>query len=329
MQTRRLGKNGPQVSPEGLGCMGMSQSYGTPNEAESVATIHRALDLGVTLFDTADIYGPFTNEELVGRALGRRRDDIVLASKVGFVPTPEGPPNRIDGSPEHIRAACDASLKRLGTDHIDLYYLHRKDPNVPIEDSVGAMAELVEQGKVRYLGLSEVHPNTLRRAMKVHPITAVQSEYSLWTREPEQGILPACRELGVGFVPFSPLGRAFLTGTIRSADELRPDDFRRRMPRAQPENLSKNLALVAALGEVAKEKGCTTGQLALSWLLHQGPDIVPIPGTKRRTYLEENVAAADLKLSRADLDRIDGAMPRGSISGERYSPNFAALVDRG
>jgi aryl-alcohol dehydrogenase-like predicted oxidoreductase len=328
MKTRRLGHQGPVVSAIGLGCMSMSQSYGEPDEAGGIATIHRALELGVTLLDTADVYGPFTNEELVGRAIRGRRDEVFLATKCGFVPGGAGGPSTVDGSPEHIRAACDASLRRLGVTTIDLYYLHRVDPRTPIEESVRAMAGLVAEGKVRYLGLSEISANTLRRALAVHPITAVQSEYSLWTRDPEAGILPACRELGVGFVPFSPLGRGFLSGKVRTLDGLPADDFRRGVPRFQGENLAANATLVDRLTAIAHEKGCTPAQLALGWLLAQGEEVVPIPGTKRPKYLEENAAAVDLALSRADLARIEAAIPKGSAAGERYSPQSFALVDR-
>ncbi|MEM0129097.1 MAG: aldo/keto reductase [Thermoplasmata archaeon] len=328
MRTRRLGRNGPVVSAIGLGCMGMSQSYGPADPEEAVATLSAALDLGVTFFDTADIYGPFRNEELVGRALRERRDQVVIATKCGFVPDPAGGPNRVDGSPEHIRAACDASLARLGVSTIDLYYLHRVDPRVPIEESVAAMAGLVREGKVRYLGLSEVSAATLRRAHAVHPITAVQSEYSLWTREPERGILPACRELGVGFVPFSPLGRGFLSGRIRDLSALGPEDFRRGIPRFSPEHLAPNLARVDRLAEIAAARGVTPAQVALAWILHRGEDIVPIPGTKRRRFLEENVAAADLALSRGEIERIDAAFPVGSAAGARYSDAALAMVDR-
>jgi len=327
MKTRRLGPNGPVVSAIGLGCMPMSQSYGRPDEAGGLATIHRALDLGVTFLDTADVYGPFTNEELVGRAVRGRRDRVFLATKCGFVPGATGP-MRVDGTPEHIREACDASLRRLGVRTIDLYYLHRVDPRTPIEASVRAMAGLVAEGKVRYLGLSEVTAKTLRRAHAIHPITAVQSEYSLWTRDPEEGVLPACRELGVGFVPFSPLGRGFFSGHVRTLEGLPDDDFRRGVPRFDSTNLAANVARVDRLGAVAREKGCTTAQLALAWLLAQGEDIVPIPGTKRRQYLEENAAAADLTLSPAERERIEAAFPKGSAAGERYSPQSFALVDR-
>jgi aryl-alcohol dehydrogenase-like predicted oxidoreductase len=309
--------------------MGMSQSYGSPNEVEGIATIHRALELGVNFLDTADIYGPFTNEELVGRAIEGRREEIVLATKCGIVPSGPGGATALDGRPQHIRAACEASLRRLKVSSIDVYYLHRVDPKTPIEESVHAMAELVDEGKVRFLGLSEVHPNTLRRAHKIYPITVVQSEYSLWTRDPEKGILPACRELGVGFVPFSPLGRGFLSGAVRSLVGLPSDDFRRDLPRFQEENLGRNLALVDRLAEVAKEKGCTTAQLALGWVLSRGPDVVPIPGTKRLRYLEENVAAIGLELTRSDIERIERALPPGEVAGERYGPVSMARMDHG
>jgi aryl-alcohol dehydrogenase-like predicted oxidoreductase len=328
MKMRRLGRNGPQVSAIGLGCMGMSQSYGVPDEAESIATLERALDLGVSFLDTADVYGPFTNEELVGRSIRGRRDEVFLATKCGFVQKSTETSSPIDGSPAHIRAACDASLRRLGVRTIDLYYLHRVDPRTPIEESVRAMAGLVAEGKVRFLGLSEVSPKTLRRAHAVHPISAVQSEYSLWTRDPEDGILPACRELGIGFVPFSPLGRGFLSGKVRTLEGLPEDDFRRGVPRFQEGNLGRNLALVDGLTDLAKEKGCTSAQLALAWLLAQDEWIVPIPGTKRRKYLEENVAATELSLSRSDIERIEAAVPKGSAVGERYSPSSQTLVDR-
>ncbi len=328
MLRRRLGRNGPEVSAVGLGCMGMSQSYGTRDDEESERTLDRAFDLGVTFLDTADIYGPYTNEELVGRAIHERREKVFLATKCGFVPGTEGGPSRVDGTPEHIRSACDASRRRLGVRTIDLYYLHRVDPRTPIEESVRAMADLVDEGKVRFLGLSEVSPATLRRAHAVHPITAVQSEYSLWTRDAETGVLPACRELGVGFVPFSPLGRGFFSGTVRSLAELPADDFRRGLPRFEPENLERNLRLVNRLGALAREKGCSPAQLALAWVLHRGPDIVPIPGTKRLRYLEENVAAVDLTLSRDELARIEAAVPPSAVAGERYGPSALTLIDR-
>ncbi|HTT26275.1 MAG TPA: aldo/keto reductase [Thermoplasmata archaeon] len=329
METRRLGPRGPTVSAIGLGCMGMSQSYGTfEDEAESIATIHRALDLGVTLLDTADAYGGGVNEQLVGRAIEGRRDEVFLASKCGFIPGPKGPASRLDGSPAHIREACDASRRRLGVRVIDLYYLHRVDPTVPIEESVRALGELVAAGKVRHIGLSEVSAATLRKAHAVHPITAVQSEYSLWTRDPEQGVLAACRELGIGFVPFSPLGRGFLTGNVRSIDQLPERDFRRGQPRFQGENLARNLGLVDRLGEVAKEMGCTPAQLALAWVLTRGPHVVPIPGTKRRRYLEENVAATSLTLSPADVRRIEEAIPPTEVAGDRYPPETRSMVNR-
>ncbi|HYA71391.1 MAG TPA: aldo/keto reductase [Thermoplasmata archaeon] len=327
MKTRRLGRNGPIVSAIGLGCMPMSQSYGSPDEAGGIETIRRAIELGVTFLDTADVYGPFTNEELVGRAIHGHRDEVVLATKCGFVPGRSGPMG-VDGSPPHIREACDASLRRLGVKTIDLYYLHRVDPRTPIEESVRAMAGLVAEGKVRYLGLSEVSAKTLHRAHAVHPITAVQSEYSLWTRDPETGVLPACRELGIGFVPFSPLGRGFFTGSVRTLEGLPANDFRRGVPRFQGRNLEQNLRLLDQLGAIAAEKGCTPAQLALAWLLAQGPELVPIPGTKRRKYLEENVGAVDVALSRADLARMESLLPKGAVAGERYSPESFALVDR-
>jgi aryl-alcohol dehydrogenase-like predicted oxidoreductase len=328
MKTRRLGREGPRVSAIGIGCMGMSQSYGRPDEPESLATIGRALELGITFFDTADVYGPFTNEELVGRGLRGHRDEVVLATKCGLVSDRTSGRNTIDGSPDHIRAACDASLRRLGVKSIDLYYLHRVDPRTPIEESVRAMAGLVAEGKVRYLGLSEVSGATLRRAHAVHPITAVQSEYSLWTRDPEDGVLPVCRELGIGFVPFSPLGRGFLSGTVRTTDGMPDNDFRRGLPRFHPENLSKNLGLVDRLAGVAGARGCSAAQLALAWLLARGEDIVPIPGTKRRKYLEENAAATDLRLSPADLAQIEVAVPKGAAAGGRYPPEALATVNR-
>jgi aryl-alcohol dehydrogenase-like predicted oxidoreductase len=308
--------------------MGMSQSYGSPDEAESVATIHRALELGVNFLDTADAYGAGANEELVGRAIRGRRDEVFLATKCGFVPDPSGAPSTIDGSPGHIRSACDASLRRLAVSTIDLYYLHRLDRKTPIEDSVRAMAELADAGKVRFLGLSEVSPGTLRRAHAVHPITAVQSEYSLWTRDPENGILATCRELGVGFVPFSPLGRGFLSGELRSLDQLPERDFRRGSPRFQGENLAHNLRLVDRLVEIAKETGHTPAQLALAWVLSRGPDVVPIPGTKRRRYLEENAATVDLSLTPKELERIGSAVPTDRVAGDRYPPASQAMLDR-
>jgi aryl-alcohol dehydrogenase-like predicted oxidoreductase len=303
--------------------MGMSEFYGTADESEAVATIHRALDLGVTLLDTADMYGPFTNEKLVGQAIGKRRDEVVLATKFGNVRDPDDPSvRRVDGSPAYVRSACDASLQRLGVDHIDLYYQHRVDKSVPIEETVGAMAELVTAGKVRYLGLSEASADTIRRAHAVHPITALQTEYSLWTRHLEDEILPLLRELGVGLVPYSPLGRGFLTGTITSTDSLEPGDFRRHNPRFAGEALEANLAIVAAVREVAEAKGVTPGQLALAWVLAQGDDVVPIPGTKRVRYLEENVASAAVELTAQDLASLEEAVP--AAVGERY-PDMSTI----
>jgi aryl-alcohol dehydrogenase-like predicted oxidoreductase len=308
------------VSAQGLGCMGMSQSYGPGDESESVATIHRALDLGVTFLDTADAYGPHENERLVGRTIAGRRDDVVLATKFGIVRDIDAPDGRsLNGRPEYVAAACDGSLQRLGVDHIDLYYLHRVDPQTPIEETVGAMAELVAAGKVRHLGLSECAAGTLRRAVAVHPIAAVQSEWSLWSRDIEDEVVPACRELGVGIVPFSPLGRGFLTGQITSPDDFGPDDFRRSLPRFQGENFQRNLDLVAKVRELAAARGVTAGQLALAWVQAQGTDVVPIPGTKRRTYLEENVAALDVELTADDLAAIDEIAPKGAAAGDRYA----------
>ena len=321
MQMRKLGREGLEVSNLGLGCMGMSEFYGPGDDAESVATIHRALELGITFFDTADMYGPFKNERLLGRALAGRRGHVVVATKFGNQRREDGSWVGINGRPEYVHEACEASLRRLGLDHIDLYYQHRVDRSVPIEETVGAMAELVAEGKVRYLGLSEAAPETIRRAHAVHPISALQTEYSLWARQPEERILPTVRELGIGFVAYSPLGRGFLTGRFRSAQELPADetDFRRRQPRFQADNLVRNLAVLELLESIATEKGITTGQLALAWLLHQGQDVVPIPGTKRRLFLEENAAAADVALSAEELARIDAAAPPGCTAGERYA----------
>jgi aryl-alcohol dehydrogenase-like predicted oxidoreductase len=318
MQTRKLGSQGLDVSMQGLGCMGMSEFYGDTDDQESVATIHRALELGVNFLDTADMYGPFTNERLVGRAIAARRDQVVLATKFGNVRGENGERRGVRGDAEYVHQACNASLERLGTDHIDLYYQHRVDPNVPIEETVGAMAELVEQGKVRFLGLSEASADTVRRAHEVHPISALQTEYSLWTRDVENRILPATRELGIGFVAYSPLGRGFLSGRFRSPEDIPEDDFRRHNPRFQGENFERNLEVVDRVREIAEEKGVTPAQLALAWVHHQGQDIVPIPGTKRRKYLEENVKATEVELTEDDLRRLDEAAPPGVTAGDRY-----------
>ncbi|HEX8085923.1 MAG TPA: aldo/keto reductase [Solirubrobacteraceae bacterium] len=320
MDTRKLGSQGPAVSEQGLGCMGMSEFYGSTDEAEAIATIHRAIELGITFLDTADMYGPFTNEKLVGRALEGRRDDVILATKFGNVRGEDGSFNGIRGDAEYVRQACDASLQRLGVETIDLYYQHRVDPQVPIEETVGAMAELVEAGKVRYLGLSEAAPETIRRAHAVHPIAALQTEYSLWERAVEEEILPTVRELGIGFVAYSPLGRGFLTGAIRSHADLDEGDSRaQRFPRFERENLERNLGLVERLEAIAERLDCTPGQLALAWVLSRGDDVVPIPGTKRRHRVEENAAASDLELDGETLRELDEAFPPGAASGARYA----------
>jgi aryl-alcohol dehydrogenase-like predicted oxidoreductase len=329
MEKRTLGRQGLTVSALGLGCMGMSEFYGPADEAESIATIHAALDAGLNFLDTADAYGPHKNEELVGRAIRGRRQEVVLATKFGIVRRPDDPASRaISGRPEYVRASCDGSLRRLGVETIDLYYQHRVDPNTPIEDTVGAMAELVRAGKVRHLGLSEAGAETLRRAQAVHPITALQTEYSLWSRDPEDEILAACRELGIGFVAYSPLGRGFLTGQIKSPDDLAPDDFRRSSPRFQGDNFRKNLDLVQRIEQMAAEKRCTPSQLALAWVLAQGQDVVPIFGTKRRKYLAENLEALTIRLTGEDLRRIDELAPRGVAAGNRYAPATMAFINR-
>jgi len=327
MKMRKLGRNGPEVSAVGLGCMGMSAFYGGADEAQSIAVIHRALDLGVTLFDTAEMYGPHTNEVLLGKALKGRRDEAFIATKFGINRQPDGSAIT-DGSPANVRRAVEGSLSRLGVDHIDLYYQHRIDPDTPIEETVGAMAELVKEGKVRFLGLSGAAPATLRRAHAEHPITALQTEYSLWSRDPEDELLGVVRELGIGFVPYSPLGRGFLSGEIKSIDDLAPDDFRRTNPRFAGDNFQKNLDLVDAVGAIAADKGVTAAQLALAWVLAQGEDLVPIPGTRRIATLEQNAAAADIVLTPDDLARIEAVFPRGAAAGERYAPGGMSSLNR-
>ncbi|MGA2667626.1 MAG: aldo/keto reductase [Ignavibacteria bacterium] len=318
MEKRKLGTQGLETSALGLGCMGMSEFYGAGDENESIAVIHRAIELGINFLDTSDMYGPYKNEELVGKAIKDRREKVVLATKFGILRTSDPMVRKINGKPEYVKSSCDGSLKRLNIDHIDLYYLHRVDPDTPIEDTVGAMSELVKAGKVRYIGLSEANAATIRRGHKVHPISALQSEYSLWTREIEDEILPTIRELGIGLVPYSPLGRGFLTGQIKTTEDLAFNDFRRHNPRFMGDNLNKNLLLVKKIEEIAKRKKCTPGQLALAWVLSQGKDVAPIPGTKRIKYLEENAGALNVTLTKDELKEIDLAFPKGAASGSRY-----------